>query len=213
MGDADRSAGRRATPATVSNVVFDCGGVLLRWNPDAIVRGLYPHPGTAARVRAAVFDHPDWLALDRGTLTDSDAVHRFHLRCGRPAAEMRTLLRTTWESLQPVTETLAIVEELAARGVRLFILSNMAVSTWRYLSRRYSFWSHFEGILVSGHVRLLKPEPAIFEHLLARHALDPARTLFIDDVSANVHGARAAGMQALQFVEADQCRRDLRSYL
>ncbi len=56
------------------NVIFDLGGVLLEWNPDAILEGYYSDAGARAVMKAALFKHPDWLQLDRGTLAESDAL-------------------------------------------------------------------------------------------------------------------------------------------
>lgn len=55
----------------------------------------------------------------------------------------------------------------------------------------------------------MKPEPAIFRHLFGTHALQPESTIFIDDMPANVIGAREQGMYAIQFENADQVARDL----
>jgi HAD superfamily hydrolase (TIGR01509 family) len=191
---------------TIRNVIFDCGGVLLEWNPRRMLAERYPHAPTAARIHDAIYGHADWQALDRGTLTDSDAITRFHQRTGRPVAEMQTLMRATWESLTPVPGSLELLADLRGQGIGLYCLSNMAASTWRYLSGRHAFWSAFDGVVISAHLRMLKPEPAIFEHTLAAHGLDPAETIFIDDLATNVDAARAVGLRGIRFESAPQTR-------
>lgn len=73
------------------NVIFDLGGVVFDWNPDAILAGCYADPGLRATLKAAVFQHEDWLLMDRGVLTEADAIARFESRNGRSTQELAKL--------------------------------------------------------------------------------------------------------------------------
>jgi putative hydrolase of the HAD superfamily len=59
------------------NVVFDLGAVLLHWNPALIIDSNFSEETTRAIVRREIFQHPDWLDMDRGALLEQDAIHRF----------------------------------------------------------------------------------------------------------------------------------------
>jgi putative hydrolase of the HAD superfamily len=195
------------------NVVFDIGGVLLDWNPDAIIERHYDEPQLRAAIKQQVFKHPDWHQLDAGTLSEAAAIERFRQRTDRPLAEMQALMQTARESLLPITETWALVGELAARKVPLYCLSNMPVTTYDYLRTRYDFWPVFQGIVISGHLKMAKPDPAIFEHLLQTHRLNATDTIFIDDHPPNIDTALELGLKALLFRGAAGCRRELEAIL
>ena len=126
---------------------------------------------------------------------------------------MRALMQAMRESLTPHAETVALLEELAQRAVPVYCLSNMPTSTWNYLRARDDFWKRFHGIVISAHVKLLKPERAIYRYLLQTHRLVPEQTVFIDDVAANVAGAREAGIHAIEFRGAADCRVQLERLL
>ena len=98
----------------IHNVVFDAGGVLLEWNPPAVVARLYPDPAIQAQIRQYIFEHPDWHEFDRGTLTEESAPAHFAKLSGRTHEEVRTLLRATAESLRPIDGTIRLLEDLAA---------------------------------------------------------------------------------------------------
>jgi 2-haloacid dehalogenase len=101
----------------------------------------------------------------------------------------------------------AILEELREAGsVRLLALTNWSRETFPLSRPRYPFLEWFEAIVVSGDVRLAKPDPRIFRHLLDTFELDPARTVFIDDAPANVETAASLGMVAIRFTDADALR-------
>jgi putative hydrolase of the HAD superfamily len=189
----------------VRNVVFDFGGVLVRWRPLELIESFYPEGPLRGRVRDLVFEHPDWAEMDRGGLSDAAAAERFAARLGRPEAEMHSLLRHVKDSLTPLPDTVAIVSELKTRGVPIYGLSNMSAATFAHLRERHSFWDDFLGIVISAHVGLIKPDPRIFDHLCGRYGLDPAETLFIDDNLPNVESAARLGFRTIHFSNAKGC--------
>ncbi len=188
------------------NVVFDVGNVLLSWNPGALVRDHLPTGSDADHFRRSIFDHSDWVDLDRGTLDEADALLRFRERTGAPLDLLTRLVHASKTSLTPMPESLAFLEELHRAGVALYCLSNMSHDTWDYLRPRHDFWSRFAGIVISAQVRLVKPDAAIYRHLLSQFALDPKQTVFFDDRRDNIDGARAEGIQAHLFDHAAPAR-------
>jgi HAD superfamily hydrolase (TIGR01509 family) len=195
------------------NVVFDVGGVLLDWNPRRVLERFYPDAALRRHVGAALFDGSDWIDFDRGTLSEGDLLASLVRRSGRPAPEMLQLFVALRESLVPKADTLRLLETLHARGLPLYCLSNMSNSVYTHLAVLHDFWERFQGIVISGQIQLLKPERAIYEYLLTRYGLNAAETVFLDDIEANVIGARAAGLQAFQFRDAADAERQLEALL
>jgi putative hydrolase of the HAD superfamily len=76
--------------AAIRNVVFDLGGVLVQWRPVEIAARFYADATLRAALVTQVFQHPDWIELDRGTLDETAAARAFAQRLGRPEAEMAT---------------------------------------------------------------------------------------------------------------------------
>ena len=198
---------------SVRNVVFDVGGVLLEWNPASTIAKLHPDAATQAVIRQQMFEHADWHEFDRGSLSYDDAIRHFAKRTGRTPEETRALIHATRESLTPIAGTIALVEDLAAAGVHLYLLSNMPVSTFEYLIQHHRFFAHFKHLVISGAILLVKPEPAIYKHLVEQTGIVPAESVFIDDLLKNVIAARECGFHAIQFSDPASCREQLRAYL
>ena len=195
------------------NVIFDFGGVLVRWNPQEIIDHFYQDADLRVRLREEVFQHPDWLEMDRGALDDAQAVRRFATRMGRPEAEMLELLQRVKESLVPMEESLELVNGLVERGIPVYGQSNMSTSTFRHLEDRHAIWDVFRGIVISGHIKLVKPDPRIFEHISKTYGLVPERTAFVDDLEPNVEAASRHGFRGIRFESAAQCRAELDAWL
>jgi putative hydrolase of the HAD superfamily len=195
--------------AAVRNVIFDLGGVVLDWNPDHIVARVQPVPELRASLKAALFGHADWRLFDRGALTEPELIERLQSRIGATRPEVEVILDAVRHSLVEKPETLQLIRALQARGTPLYCLSNMPGSIYTHLRQRHDFWDVFNGIVISGEVQMMKPEPEVFRHLLATFNLRPEESVFIDDLLANIESARQVGLHTVWFKDAAQCRREL----
>jgi 2-haloacid dehalogenase len=107
----------------------------------------------------------------------------------------------------PVPGVHELVEALAARAIPLYAITNFSADFWPpFHARERAFFDRFRGILVSGEVKLLKPDPAIYWLALDRFRLRPQDALFVDDRLINVEAAAAVGLHAHLFTTADDLR-------
>lgn len=191
------------------NLVFDLGGVVVRWDPDAIIAGVFSDPHLQAKARAGVFDDPDWLELDRGTLDREDAIRRAAKRTGITESEIRRLLYAVPSSLVAFPDTVDLLYRLKAKGYPLYCLSNMHRASLEHIKQAHDFWDVFNGMVFSCELNLCKPESAIYAHLLDAFGLQANDTLFMDDVQKNLDAAAKLGIRTLRFDNAAQCEREL----
>ena len=197
----------------VRNVIFDFGGVLVNWQPEAIISTFYAEVALRDAIRTHVFQHDDWLEMDRGTLDEPTLVRRFAARMQRPESEMAALLDHVRASLTPIVASVALLGELRERGFKLYGLSNISEPMFGHLKSSHTFFDLFHGIVVSAVVKSVKPEPAIYEQLRSQFALDFGESVFIDDLPRNVESARALGLPAIRFESTAQVRRELEPLL
>jgi len=201
----------------MKNVIFDIGGVLLNWNTVEIVNSFAQtcsddekeRRNYAALLQRDVFGHADWLATDAGSLSVADAIKRFAKRTGQPVAEMQRLWDHSGELLTIKPDTISLLHELNDRGISLYCLSNMPMERFNYLRERFDFWPLFRGTVISGQVKLMKPDAAIFQHLLEKFDLVAEESIFIDDTLHNAIGAQAVGIRGIHFTDAASCRDQL----
>ena len=195
------------------NVIFDLGGVVLDWNPDRIVARFQPDTALQGQFKAALFGHTDWQEFDRGGLTEPELIDRLETRLGLTRAELATLLDAVRHSLVEKPDTVRLIRDLQQQGVPLYCLSNMPVAVYVHLQTHHQFWDAFSGIVISGEVKMMKPEPEVFLHLLESFDLQAAESVFIDDLVANVAAARMVGLHGIVFKDAVQCRAELTALL
>ena len=193
------------------NIIFDLGGVVVTWEPDAIIARVFEESEVRAKVRSEVLMHADWLELDRGVLPQPDAVSRAAARTGLSEPEIGKLFRAVPPSLVAIPGTVDLLYRLRARGHRLYVLSNMHSVFIKHLETTYTFWDVFEGGVISCRVHLIKPEPEIYSHILRLYDLNGAETVFIDDTEVNLEAAARFGMLTIKFQNPEQCEEHLRA--
>jgi len=193
----------------IKNVVFDLGGVLLEWNIDKILQASFDSPETRNRVKNQTFLHPDWFKLDKGILSEQDAVKSFSKRTGTSIEQMKNFMNIMKHSLVPIPKSMQLLDDLFKMGIPLYCLSNMHEKSWELVRKRFDFWDKFTGIVISWKLKTAKPERQIFEHLLAKFKLNPKETVFIDDHEKNIRAAREIGIQAILFESPEKCRKIL----
>jgi 2-haloacid dehalogenase len=108
-----------------------------------------------------------------------------------------------------IDDAVAILRDLWNLRVPLYALSNWPAEGFATVRERFHFLGWFEGILISGEVGVIKPDPRIYGHLIDRFALDPQRMVYIDDVEANVAAARPFGIHAIHFTTPAALREEL----
>ncbi len=193
--------------STPHAVIFDVGNVLYGWDPDSFL------------VRQIADDEA------RMRFVDDVGLWQWHdtLDAGRPYAEAAAELSekfpeyahliAAWSDrfgetiTGPVPGVHAVVEALDDRGVPLYAVTNFSADFWPpFHQRERDFFRRFRDIVVSGEVKLLKPDPAIYYLALDRFGLRPRDALFIDDRLINVEAAEAIGMRGHLFTTADDLR-------
>lgn len=193
----------------IETVVFDLGNVLIGWDPRRLYRQLIQDEAQM-----------EWFLREVCSSEWNEEQDR-----GRPWAEGTALLRARFPEhaalidayhlrwpetlLGSIEGSVDLLAQLKARGVRLLALTNWSQETFPIARQLYPFLQWFEGIVVSGEERLVKPDPRIYQRLLQRYAVDPARTLYVDDSQRNVAAAQALGMHGWWFRDPDGLRQRL----
>jgi len=196
----------------MDTVLFDLGKVLLDWSPRYYYGRFFGGDERAlARFLTEVVGHEWIVAMDRGLPMDEAIAAR--QRQFPEHAELIARWKEGWPEMLrgEIAGTVAVLEELAARGRRLYALTNFSHETWPVARARFDFLGRFEDVVVSGEVGLVKPDPRIYRLAIERCRLDPARTVFVDDLPANVAAARAEGLHGVHFTTAERLREDLRA--
>lgn len=192
----------------LTTAIFDLGKVVIDWDQRHLYRDLIPDPASMEHFLAHVLTDESREKVDAGEPA-ADSVAR--LSAAHPChADLIHAYYAQFERTMrgPVDGMVPLLERLKARGIRLYALSNWGVETFPLARRRFGFLDLFEDIVISGEVRLVKPDPRIYRLALDRFSVRTDEAVFIDDMPANVAAAEGVGLTAIRFTgAADLARR------
>ena len=191
-------------------ILWDLGGVFMRWDPNAVFRELIPDDEERRWFLTTVCSQEWNEEQDRGRSIAEANAERIALFPDQ--RERIEAYYSRWESMMlgEVPGTRALLADTLDAGLSAYALTNWSAETWPRAIALYPWLeSSFSSVLVSGREGLKKPDPAIFRRALERFELYPATTLFVDDVERNVDAARSVGIGGHHFVSAENLREEL----
>jgi len=114
-----------------------------------------------------------------------------------------------WGHINPIM--LEWLKQLRSSGLKTGLLSNMPLDMILYVRKRMAWLDQFNHLTFSAEVKLVKPDPAIYQHSLDGLGVTPAEVIFVDDKEVNIQSARALGISAIRFQSVTQLARDLKA--
>lgn len=184
----------------IKNIIFDLGNVLIRFKPEEFVNKNIKKE-YREKFFNAVFKGQEWADLDRGVLEYSDAVKSFSEKIPECSSEIKKLFDNyILDVLEPIEKNIEIMKSLKGK-YKLFVLSNFHYPAFDYIFKNWEFFKYFDGKIVSGHCKLLKPEKKIYELLCSTYSLKPNECVFIDDTKANIEAAEEFGINGIHLTD------------
>jgi putative hydrolase of the HAD superfamily len=181
------------------NFIFDIGNVLIHFKPKEYLETLFAEQPLRDAMFETVFQSPEWLALDEGTITLLEAEEILCRRAPEHIDAIRRTLNGLDDMFAPIVETITLLPILKKAGHKLYYLSNCHYEISRHLLREYPFFGEFNGGIFSCDVRQLKPSHVIYHTLLQTYRLVPEDCLFFDDMEENVAAANEVGIRGILF--------------
>jgi putative hydrolase of the HAD superfamily len=192
-------------------VVFDYGMVLTGPQDPTAYAALLRITGLTPD-RLESFYWVDRHAYDEGKLTGLAFWQKISRDAGLDLDNSAIEELNLWDARMWTTQNdamLAWQQQLKQRGFLTAILSNMGDNVHANMEREFDWLSQFDVLVWSYQLRMAKPDPAIYRHVLKELGTQPEETLFIDDRAVNVDAANALGMTGVLFTTVEQLRTDL----
>jgi len=181
----------------IKNIIFDLGNVLISFKPSEYFdKNNYPQT-IKAKILADIFGSKEWLMLDNGDITTTEAIDAIAKKSSLNRDEIAHIFNLRTDLMFPLDSNVRLLPELKKRGFRLYYLSNFPMDIFDEVRTGYYFFKHFDGGLISADAKFSKPDPGIYRLMLKKYSLEANECLFIDDIEINVKTAEALGIKSI----------------
>ncbi len=198
----------------IDTIIFDLGGVLIDWNPEYVYLEVFNGDQKKVDWFLNTICTSDWNIEQDAGRTFYDATELLVKQYPEYENWIR-IYYDRWEDMLGgiIPETVALLDNLKRINThRLYALTNWSAEAFPVALKRYDFFKHFEGIVVSGDEKTRKPFPKIYEILLERYDLNPSSCLFIDDNYENIIAAEKMGINGIHYKNIERLLNDLSEY-
>jgi putative hydrolase of the HAD superfamily len=197
----------------IKNIIFDLGNVLISFRPsDYFDNNNYPD-AIKAKILSDIFRSREWLLLDNGDISTSEAIEAISLNSSLKREEIAHIFNLRTEMMFPLDQNVRLLPELKKQGFKLYFLSNFPIDIFEEIKTGYYFFRYFDGGVISSEVKFSKPDKRIYEILLENYFLTAEECLFVDDLEINVRSAEGLGMKGFITYGSEEISRELSVHL
>lgn len=184
----------------IKNIILDVGKVLVAWQPKELMEELGFSDETVVALMDALFASGIWNETDRGVLSDEEFLELAFSNAPEYKQEIQLFWNNVGKAIWQFSYVKDWIRAMKRAGYRVYILSNYG--SWTYEKTRehaLNFLEYVDGAIFSYQVKLIKPDAAIFRALFEKYGVQADECVFLDDLPANIEGAKAVGMHGIVF--------------
>ncbi|WP_297277627.1 HAD-IA family hydrolase [uncultured Brachyspira sp.] len=188
----------------IKNIISDIGNVLYEFIVDDFVNTYIDKEDREFFVNNT-FNSKDWILMDKGVVSFEDSRKHFIKVCSKYEEVINKIFDTALTiCLNKDNNNIHLLREYHNKGYNIYYLSNMPMETFNFLRKDTDFFDTVcIGGVISGDVKMVKPEKSIFEYFLNKFNVKAEECLFIDDNLNNVNAALELGIKSVHLKKVD----------
>ena len=197
--------------------LFDLGGIFFDWDPNYFFKTVFDDPKERDYFLKKICNDEWNIKQDAGRSAEEAELElipkfpKYEKQIKMYYANHRKMIRGVFK------ESISVLDYLKKNNFECYVLSNWSAETFngpqQSMIDDYPFLKNFDGLLISGEDKLIKPDPAIYQLAIKRFNLDPYKSVFIDDKIENIQAAKNLNFNTIHLTNPKTIEIDIRKYL
>ena len=193
--------------------LFDLGGVFFDWDPNYYFINIFEDQLEREYFLNKICNDAWNIQQDAGRSINDAEIElipqfpKYEKQIKMYYANHRKMIKAIFK------ESIAVLDYLKKNDYQCYVLSNWSAETFKGMIDDYPFLKKFDGLLISGEDKLIKPDPAIYQLAIKRFNLDPQECVFIDDKLENVEAAKKLNFNIIHLINPKTIEVDIKKYL
>ncbi|WP_126993789.1 HAD family hydrolase [Thermosipho globiformans] len=196
----------------IKNIIFDLGRVLINWEPEKYMKKVFDEKTTSFLLEK-VFNTNDWNLMDKGVIDEKTLWENKLNQYPEYKKEIEHMKNKVLDLLTPIEENTNLLYTLKEKGYNLYILSNFSKIAFQKVYEKYDFFKLFDGMVISSHVKSIKPEDEIYKILIEKYKITPIESLYIDDKIENIRAGEKFGFKTIHLERPEELKNKLSKIL
>lgn len=194
----------------IKNVIFDVGMVLINFRYREYMEDLGFSKEQQEIFCEKIIENKLWGDLDLGVRKTEDIIREMKDRVTEYPAEADAFFDRINDIVETFSYALPWIREIKQKGYGVYLLSNYPKELFAlHAKEKFTFADAVDGRIVSGYVKMVKPDPEIYKLLCMTYDLQPEECVFLDDREDNLKSAETLGFHTIRFQHYEQARADL----
>ena len=193
--------------------LFDLGGVFFDWDPNHFFKNIFEKAEERKYFLTEVCSD-DWNIQQDAGRTIKDAESELIPKFPHYEKEIKMYYKNHRKMIKGTFDlSIKVLENLKKLNYECYVLSNWSAETFVGMLDDYSFLNNFDGLLISGEDKLMKPDFAIYELAIKRFNLVPKETVFIDDKLENINAAKKMDLNIIHLIDPKSIESEINKFL
>ena len=193
--------------------LFDLGGVFFDWDPHYFYQNIFEDPVERVNFLSNICNDNWNLQQDAGRLI-KDAEIELIRNFPNYEKEIKLYYKNHRQMFrQTFKKSVDILNDLKKKNFECFVLSNWSWETFEGMEKEYPFLNKFDGLIISGKEKLVKPDYEIYKLAIYRFNLIPKETVFIDDKKENIEAAKKLNFLTIHLTNPEIINKEIKKYL
>ena len=193
--------------------LFDLGGVFFDWNPEYFYKDVFPEPDERKHFLNNICNNEWNIKQDAGRLI-SDAEVELINNFPDYEDKIKLYYKNHHNMIKNFFQnSVTVLNDLKDKNFECYVLSNWSWETFQGMDKKYPFLNKFDGFIISGKEKLIKPDPEIYKLAINRFSLIPEETVFIDDKKENIKAASKLGFLTIQLTNPEIITQEINKFI
>ena len=186
--------------------LFDLGNVFFDWHPKHFYKDVFPNTQEMEHFLTEICNDKWNIQQDAGRSVE-EAERELITLFPKYEDKIKLYYKNHDKMIKGVFQSsIELLEELKKQNYLCYVLSNWSAETFIHTKIKFSFLNLFDGLIISGEEKLIKPDPKIFNLASKRFNLIPEYTVFIDDRIENIDAASKLNFQTIHLTNPDDIK-------
>tara|TARA_Y100001936_G_scaffold57415_1_gene56464 strand:+ start:339 stop:929 length:591 start_codon:yes stop_codon:yes gene_type:complete len=193
--------------------LFDLGGVFFDWDPNYFYKNIFESE-EETRYFLDNICNDEWnIKQDKGRLI-KEAENELILKYPKYTKEIKMYYKNHRKMFRGIFyKSIETLKGLKNKKYECYVLSNWSWETFNNMDTEYPFLKLFDGLIISGKEKMVKPDKEIYLLAIKKFKLNPNQTVFIDDKIENINTAKNLGFKTIHLSNPELIFDELNRYI